>query len=141
VKDEACAVENAVSYLRRLAQARIEILGAERERRQDGGSVSDLIERLPQILAGAGERVGQGSARFVDTDSAIAELHWPDGREQLVTEDASLASLPTLSDDELDTTLTRLTGFERELSDDRKRLHEVIKAVEQELATRAAADA
>ncbi len=141
VKDEACAVENAVSYLRRLAQARIEILDAERGRRREGGSVADLIERLPDILAGRGERLAPGSARLVEPDGAIVELHWPDAREQLVTDDASLASLPTLSDDDLESTVARLTGFERELSDDRKRLHDVIQAVERELATRAAAGA
>jgi len=140
VKDEACAVENAVSYLRRLAQARIEILGAERKRRQEGGSVAELIGQLPDILAGDSARVSPGSARLVEPDAAIAELHWPDGREQLVTDDVSLASLPDLSDDTLESTITRLSGFERELSDDRKRLHEVIQAVERELATRAAAD-
>src|SRR3954468_24607482 len=140
VKDEACAVENAVSYLRRLAQARIEILDAERKRREEGGSVSDLIERLPEILAGDASRVSPGSARLVEPDTAIAELHWPDGREQLVTEDVSLAALPDLSDDTLASTIERLSGFERQLSDDRKRLHEVIQAVEHELATRAAAD-
>ncbi len=140
VKDEACAVENAVSYLRRLAQGRIEILDAERDRRRAGRPLSELIEKLPQILAGSGERSGPGATRLVEPDSAIAELHWPDGREQLVTDDASLASLPNLSDDELDATITRLTTFERDLSDDRKRLHDVIQAVEREIATRAAAD-
>lgn len=140
VKDEACAVENAVSYLRRLAQARIEILDAERDRRRDGRPLSELIEKLPQILAGGGERSTPSETRVVASDGTIAELHWPDGREQLVTDDASLASLPNLSDGDLESTISRLSGFERELSDDRKRLHDVIQAVERELATRAAAD-
>jgi hypothetical protein len=140
MKDEACAVENAVSYLRRLAQARIEILGAEQQRRREGGSVSELIGRLPEILAGAGGRANPGSSRLVEPDSTITELRWPDGREQLVTGDASLASLPDTSDDDLAATLAQLEQFERELSDDRKRLHDVIQSVERELATRAAAD-
>ena len=140
VKDEACAVENAVSYLRRLAEARIEILDAERDRRRDGRPLSDLIDKLPEILAAGGGRSTPGEARLVEPDGAIVELQWPDGREQLVTDDASLASLPNLSDDDLAGTISRLSGFERELSDDRKRLHDVIQAVERELATRAAAD-
>ncbi len=118
----------------------MEILEAERQRRHDGGSVSELIERLPQILAGESGRAAPGSTRLVEPDGAIAELHWPDGRERLVTDDGSLASLPLLTDADLDATLERLQAFERELSDNRKRLHDVIHAVEGVLATRAAAD-
>ena len=49
-------LETEVSYVRRLTQARIDILEAEIERRATGGSLEDLIARLPQILADHGPR-------------------------------------------------------------------------------------
>ena len=54
--EECMELETEVSYVRRLAQARIEILNAERERRATGGSVADLIAALPKILADPGPR-------------------------------------------------------------------------------------
>jgi hypothetical protein len=138
-KSEATAVENSVSYYRRLAQGRIEILEAERDRRARGGSLSELIDALPRILGGEAIRSNASESRLVEPDLEFAELHWDDGREQLVTGDDSLAALPVISDDELGSVLERLQAFERELSDDRRRLHDVIDVADHALAARAAA--
>lgn len=131
-------MENAVSYYRRLAQGRIEILVAEQDRRARGGSISELIEALPKILGGESTRSNASNTRLVEPDTEFVELHWADGRESLVTGDDSLASLPVLSDADLAAALERLQAFERELSDDRRRLHDVIDVAEHELAVRAA---
>ena len=138
-KVEAAAVENSVSYYRRLAQARIEILEAERDRRARGGSISELIEALPKILGGDTIRASASDSRLAEPDLDFAELTWADGREQLVSQDESLATLPVLSDAELGEVLERLQAFERELSDDRRRLHDVIDVADNALAVRAAA--
>ncbi len=124
--------------MRRLAQARGEILEAERARRARGGSVAELIEQLPKILGGDSARGNAANSRLVEPDQEITELRWPDGRENLVSDD-SLASLPILSDTDLSAMIEQLSAFERELSDDRRRLHGVIDAVEHEIAVRAAA--
>ena len=139
LKHEASAVENAVSYYRRLAQGRLEILAAEQDRRKRGGSVAELIEALPKILAGENNRGSASNSRFVEPDLDIVELNWPDARETLVTGDGALASLPLLSEIDLGDVAERLGAFERELSDDRRRLHGVIDTIEHEIATRAAA--
>ena len=68
-------------------------------------------------------------------DSPGLELHWPDGREELIA-DTTLAHLPLLPADELESTLERLRAFERELSDLRRAMHEVIDTVESEIAGR-----
>ena len=68
-------------------------------------------------------------------EPVFVELHWPDGREQL-TADTTLAHLPLLPDEELESTLERLRAFERELSDLRTAIHGVIDAVEGEIAAR-----
>jgi hypothetical protein len=140
-KREVTTVENSLSYYRRLAQARQEILQAETARRAEGGSVSDLIARLPQILGAETSRTGVAQARFIDPDAEIHDLAWPDGRERLVLDDDSLATLPVLSDDELARRLERITEFERELSDLRRHVHDVLGAIEQQVVARAAAGA
>ena len=53
---ESLEVETEISYIRRLAQGRIDILEAERDRRAAGGTLGDLIARLPEILADEGPR-------------------------------------------------------------------------------------
>src|SRR5690606_19399725 len=42
MRAECQAVENALSYVRRLAQGRLDIVGAELERRREGGDPADL---------------------------------------------------------------------------------------------------
>ena len=139
-KAECAEAENAVSFLRRLAQARLEILEAERERRASGGTVEDLV-RDPQQL-GVVERgtMPEPLREGHPFEAPALELHWPDGRESLV-DDGTLANLPVISDADLERTLTRLGEFERELSTMRRGLHGVIDALEQELVARQVAGA
>ena len=139
-KAECAEAENAVSFLRRLAQARLEILEAERERRASGGTVEDLVRDLPRILSGEAGRSGALNTRVSPTEAPALELHWPDGRESLV-DDGTLANLPVISDGDLDRALTRLGEFERELSTMRRGLHGVIDGLEQELVARQVAGA
>ena len=135
MKTECNDVENALSYYRRLAQARIEILEAEHARRASGGTVEDLVKDLPRILSAESGRSSITDTRVPPPDAPAVELHWPDGREELIV-DTTLAHLPLLPADELESTLTRLRDFERELSDLRKAMHEVIDSLEQEIAAR-----
>lgn len=135
MKAECNDVENALSYRRRLAQARIEILEAEHERRASGGTVGDLVKDLPRILSGESGRSSITDTRVPPPDAPVLELHWPDGREELI-ENTTLAHLPVLPADELESTLTRLRAFERELSDLRHSMHGVIDTLEREIAAR-----
>ena len=133
--DECAQAELALSYYRRLAQARMEILEAEEARRARGGSVEELIADLPNIL-GAESRSTVATTRGAPTaDAPTMELHWPDGREQLVV-DTTLAHLPAIPADELEATLDALRDFESELSDLRGQLHLVIDAIDRVLAER-----
>src|SRR5215204_2162151 len=63
MRTECQALENALSYIRRLAQGRLDIVGAELERRRAGGEphdLSELIGRLPDILADRTQGAGLG---------------------------------------------------------------------------------
>jgi hypothetical protein len=135
MKSECSDVENALSYLRRLAQARMEILEAEVARRERGGTVEDLVADLPRILSAESGRSTIANTRMPPPDAPRTELQWPDGREQLVA-DTTLANLPVISRADLDSTLGRLRDFEQELSDLRRQMHGVIDALEREITAR-----
>jgi hypothetical protein len=113
----------------------MEILVAERNRRSSGGSVEDLVRALPDILSAESGRSTIADTRIPPPDAPAVELHWPDGREQLVA-DNTLANLPVLSDDEINAAHDRLREFEGELSGLRRGMHGVIDTIERELAHR-----
>jgi DNA repair exonuclease SbcCD ATPase subunit len=135
MKTQCNEIENALSYDRRLAQARVEILEAEHDRRESGGTVEDLVKDLPRILSDESGRSSITDTRVPPPDAPTVELHWPDGREELIA-DTTLANLPVLPAEELDSTLERLRAFERELSDLRREIHVVIDKLEREIASR-----
>ncbi len=135
MRDEAHDVENTVSYYRRLAQARIEILVAEQARRERGGSLEELVAQLPLILGADARRSSPGTTRLVEADKIPTPLHWPDGRERIL-EDNTLADLPMLSDEDLNSALGALVMFEHELSETRRQLHVVIDGLDLEIGTR-----
>jgi anti-sigma-K factor RsiG len=134
-RQDCSEIENEVSYVRRLAQARIEILEAEVDRRRNGGSVGDLIAALPQILADETTRADAPAARITPQFAPSPDIEWNRGLERLVS-DNTLANLPTLSDAELDETIGQLRTFESETSETRRALHKVIDELDLEIAMR-----
>lgn len=137
--DEGVELENRVSYVRRLAQGRIDIVGAELQRRATGGSVEELVASLPAILSAGEGRSGTANTR-VSKDLAPEELGLDPDAARLIT-DRTLADLPERSVEQLESTLEELRAFEHELSGRRRALHRVIERVERELAARLAVEA
>lgn len=133
--EECLAVETEVSYVRRLAQARIDIVEAELDRRERGGSVGDLVAALPQILADETPRHDPASSHLPRHIGPAPDIQWQRGLESLIT-DATLVNLPTLPDDELRSTLEQLRQLEDEVSNKRRALHRVIDAIEADLTDR-----
>ena len=133
--EECMEVETEVSYVRRLAQARIDIVSAELERRARGGSVEDLVARLPSILADPAPRADPAHSRLPQHLAPSMDITWKRGLEHLIT-DATLVNLPTIADDDLRDTLEQLRTLEREMSERRHALHAVVDQVEFELAER-----
>lgn len=133
--DELLEVETEISYVRRLAQARIDIVEAELERRARGGSLGELVDKLPAILADEAPRGDPATSRLPRHLAPSMDIVWRRGLEHLIT-DATLVNLPTIEDDELRTTLDQLRELERETSERRRALHSVIDAVEADLAAR-----
>jgi len=129
---ECVELETEVSYVRRLTQARIDILEAEIQRRASGGSLEELIERLPQILADPGPRGNPASSRLPLQMAPEQESEWAPDLEEFGD---VLANLPTLTDAELDEAIAGLRSLEREVSDQRRALHGVIDRIDLSLAS------
>jgi hypothetical protein len=135
MKVECVELETEASFVRRLAQARIDILEAERRRRQEGGSLDELIAGLASILADEGPRPSPAQAHLPQVLTPSPEIEWTRGLERLVG-DATLVRMPDLSEEELTSTEDGLRALESEVSTVRHRLHEVLHALEMELAAR-----
>jgi hypothetical protein len=135
VHEATLEVETELSYVRRMAQARIDIITAELDRRRSGRSVKDLVDMLPEILADTGPRTDPAHSRLPRHLAPSPAIEWRRGLEHLIT-DSTLANLPTLSDDELRENRQQLRILEREMGDRRHALHQVIDHIEIELAAR-----
>jgi hypothetical protein len=132
---ECLELETEVSYVRRVAQARVDILEAELDRRAAGRSVGDLIAALPEILSDEVPREPAERSRFPRQLAPSMDIPWRRGLERLIT-DGTLADLPTLPDDELRSTITQLGELEQQSSAQRRALHAVIERLEADLAAR-----
>lgn len=137
MRRECREMETEYSYLRRLAQARTEILEAEQRRREQGAPLSDLIEALPSILADKAPTAPADPAQVRIPSLLVPKKldGYSRGLERLV-EDDTLANLPMLSDDELEESLAQLRILEREVSGIRRDLHAAIDTLATELAER-----
>ncbi|HEX3455056.1 MAG TPA: hypothetical protein VHS03_10545 [Gaiellaceae bacterium] len=130
---ECLELETEVSYVRRLAQARIDIVEAELDRRVRGGSIEELVESLPQILADPGPRGDPASSRLPMQLAPERESEWAPRLSEVET---VLTDLVGLSEDQLREALDRLRVLEREVSDQRRALFAVIDRIDLLLAER-----
>ncbi|MGH9000568.1 MAG: aerial mycelium formation protein [Acidimicrobiia bacterium] len=135
MKAECTELETEISFVRRLAQGRIDILEAERHRRETGGSLDDLVGNLAKILADDGPRPAPAQAHLPQLLTPSPDITWSRGLEPLIG-DASLVRLPDLSDTEVADVRRQLGELETEVSGVRRRLHAVLRALEVELAGR-----
>ena len=123
--------DDAVSYVRRLAQARLDFVRAEMRHRDDG-TKHDITDELPVIL---GSHLTGGAARpprpaddFSGHPLAL-EL-------EALCDDACSTDLPAMSNEELATYAARLDEFEQLRSHERQDLFVRIDALSAELVRR-----
>ena len=135
MRDECQTAEASLSYVRRIVQARHDIVAAELGRRASGGEPADLsalVDKLPEIL---GQHVvGPGLGRL----STVA----PPEDEELVREvdavvdSARLAGLSEAADEEVRALGDQLGELEADVSGRRRALHERIDTLQAELVRR-----
>lgn len=131
--------EDAVSYVRRLAQGRVDIVLDEQRRRESGtdaAPVGTLAERLADVF---GQQHGGGSARppretEVPTDHPLVQ------QLDQICDEYQFASLDTLSDKSLSELLDALQMYEKTCSGLRHDLFQRIDALTTELVKRLKSD-
>ena len=138
--------EDTVSYVRRMVQGRLDIVGAERHRRSGAGGDGagaeseehgSIVEDLPGILADpAHSGRGSGPGRLpmhiapaAEADALVAEV-------DRQVDPTKLAELDSISDVELDALTDSLASIERQLSDQRRALHQRLDALQAEMVRR-----
>jgi hypothetical protein len=133
---ECQGLEVGLSYQRRMAQGRLDIVAAERRRRAEGGpppSHDELIRTLAATLADRNRPPGNGR---------LPQLMAPDHAEfdtadlDLIAGPGALSRPTELSDADLVELVERLSTYESEVSRKRRALHERIDALQGEITRR-----
>ena len=139
MREECRRAEDGLSYVRRQAQGRLDIVANELQRRAEGkgpSEAADIVNHLPEIL-GHGVH-SSGNVTEVRTTS----LEPPEDIAHLVVElegilhASSLTGLGHITDDELRALVDRLTEYERTVSDRRRALHDRLDVLQAELVRR-----
>jgi hypothetical protein len=135
MRDECDEVENEISYDRRLAQARIDILLAELDHRE--GKAGNVISRLPEILAAEGG--GGGGSPLPERAPDLSPPDNAGGPRRRVEEIAgrqTLARLSEMAPDEIKELIDSLVAYEKDLSAKRRTLHELLDKIQAEIVSR-----
>jgi len=132
-RNDLQAQEDAVSFVRRMAQGRLDIAKDEQRRRTDNTPVSTT---MASDLAGIfGQEHGGGSAR-PPRETNVSPDHVLVRELERLCEDIGFGSLRTLDNQFLDQIVESLLAFENQRSAERRRLFDQIDALTVELVRR-----
>ena len=137
MRAECTDLENGVSFVRRIAQGRLDLMLAETERRDSGagGDTADLISQLPDLLSGGVRAPGSGrlTGDLEPPDHVVAPL-----TEQLdaMVGPSAISDVTELDAAALSAGVVALRDFESRLSDARRSIHSTVDALNEELAQR-----
>lgn len=134
---ECADLENGVSYVRRLAQGRLDLLAEESRRRAEGGGgdLSGLVAGLADMLSDGvrGPASGRVDQQLDPPDQVVGPLS-----EVLDTAvgPSVVSRVAEIDDAGLAEAITALRDFEDRLSGVRRTLHRAIDSLNNELAAR-----
>jgi hypothetical protein len=133
-RDTAEDVETQISYYRRLLHGRMDLLNFEL-RRRSGEEQRTLLEALPEILATGMVFGTEPNLRHIETMPPIPTTT---GRRLIdkIMDDGILTDLPDLEEAEIHEAIDRLRDVEAQLSTQRRQLHSVIDALQDEIVAR-----
>lgn len=133
-RDTATDVEAQISYYRRLLHGRMDLLDFEQRRRR-GEDQRSILEALPEILAKGMILGSEPTLKHIETMPPLPSVT---GRRLIdkIMDDGVLANLPELTDDEIREAIERLREVETQLSVQRRQLHQVIDALQDEMVSR-----
>ncbi len=137
LRAECQAVETQVSYLRRMVQGRHDIVAGELARREGGDApsdVSDLVDRLPEILA---DRIHAPGPGRLPAGMEPGELHGVlADRLAEITSRVPIESPGDAGHDALASAEADLRELEAEVSRHRRQLFDRIDALQGEITRR-----
>lgn len=128
-------VEDQMSYVRRVAQSRTDMVRSELTERTAGrarSDLSDIIRRLPSVLAEAGH--GAGATGVVAPDVEVDPRYGDD--LDAVVAPVRLLEVGTFSRTELRELIVRLEAIEARISVQRRLVQERADRVDDEIARR-----
>src|SRR5579864_1480895 len=120
MRAECQEAETAVSYLRRMAQGRLDLVHACLDRHED---LDTLVEHLPTII-GSGPPRPPGYGRLPSQMSPDLERDDLTAEIDDVLDADHVAALPEMDQDELRGVAERLNDIETRISHQRRALHE-----------------
>jgi len=137
MRAECQSLETQVSFVRRLAQGRLDIVDAELDRRHKGGPPSDLAEMVAALPDTLGRHLtAPGSGRRPTTIEPIEpDPLLVEPLDRILDVDA-LGSLPSRSDSELGQIRAALAEVESDLSARRRLVFERLDALSAEITRR-----
>jgi hypothetical protein len=124
--------DDEVSYVRRVAQARVDLVRAEQHRRDRGETTEDLSSELRVVLS---THLTGGAPRPPRPVEHLAENALSDELDAVCAEHG-FSRLEELSRDQLVNLEHQLTGFERRVSDNRRDRYDRLDALSAELVRR-----
>jgi succinylglutamate desuccinylase len=127
-------LEDAISMLRRLVQGRLDILGSELQARTGQHADRSLIESLVQSLSDHGRPASGG--RLVPTEPGQLQLAWATARADAAMHGIEVGDVDELSDETLHQVADSLHALEKEVSAERRKLHEQLDVLQGEIVRR-----
>ncbi|MBV9012753.1 MAG: aerial mycelium formation protein [Pseudonocardiales bacterium] len=137
-RDDAAQEETDLSYLRRLLQARIDIVRAEQRRRREGGG-APLVAELGQILAVNAVEANPGSGRVHTLQPSRAEAHRR--HVEALVADVDLSNVGALSGEQLEGALQAYGTEEQSVSARHREVQRVLDTFNAEIGSRYASGA
>ena len=133
-RDDALAEREYLSLLRRLLQGRAEILKAEVEAREHGGS-APLVDRLVEILSDEDHPV-TSRGEVVRVAVPEDEMMLARRRVERLAADSGISDPSTLNDEELGAAIDALVAEEERTSEARRDVMNVLDLLQDELKRR-----
>lgn len=134
---ECHQLEEAASYLRRLTQVRLDIIGDELEARRTGqDQPGSVVDRLTRVLVATAPSSVNGRGRLMSDNPRDDQEAWAEARLDEATNGVSIEAITSLDTDAVQVLTESLSSLERQVSEERRKLHTVYDAIQAELVQR-----
>ena len=132
LRNKLQAEDDVVSYVRRVAQARVDLVRAEQHRRERGERSEDLSSELRVVLS---SHLTSGAPRPPRPVEDLGDNELSNELDRICAEHG-FSRLDDLNPDELVAPERELTAYERRVSDDRRERFDRLDALSAELVRR-----